>query len=56
MLYTVCPSSTNFGFFFFFAACGAVCCRDLKGGEPRVDCRVCVRTAADLLERLQGAS
>ena len=40
----------------FRAACGAVCCRDLEGGEPRVDCRVCVGTAADLLVRLQGAS
>lgn len=29
---------------------GATCCRDLKGGSPRVACQDCVRVAAELLE------
>ncbi|MBE6419213.1 MAG: hypothetical protein E7031_03705 [Akkermansiaceae bacterium] len=30
---------------------GACTCRDLKGGQPRVACQDCVKTAASLLEK-----
>lgn len=40
----------------FRSVCGAVRCRDLKSGELRVDCRVCIVTAADILESVQSAT
>lgn len=36
----------------FLAAHGACTCRELKGGTARVACQDCVRTAANLLEKL----
>ncbi|HIX19908.1 MAG TPA: C-GCAxxG-C-C family protein [Candidatus Akkermansia intestinigallinarum] len=36
----------------FRTALGATRCRELKGGDPPVPCQLCVKTAAELLEKL----